>query len=287
LSRASSTFRAVLFASLLAVLAACGGRPRPLLPHAALRSATLQQLVDRFNQVAGAVTSLSLKMDLTARAGKHKYPGVAAFLLVRKPSSIRLWGNFTLIGRLFDMASNGQRFELSLPSRNEFLEGRNDYVARQVKNPLENLRPQVILNALLINPIALGQNVALDPNAPVADYDVFVLQPGPGGFDRLLRQITFSRYNLLPIRQVIEDADGIHTTVATYSHYIARQGVPIPLRMTITRPIEGYTLTLKLDRKAIAVNVPFTVPHTFTLQPPRGSTIVHLGRPARLPADSH
>ena len=276
MSRVRSSLAALLFACAL-LAAACGGRPRPLLPTAPLRSASLPQLVAAFNRDADAVQSLSLKLTLTARAGKHKYPGVGAFLLTRKPSSIRLWGNFTLVGRVFDMASNGEVFELNLPTQNRFFVGRNDVVLKKVKSPWENLRPQVILNSLLINPVPASQRVALDPNAPRAEYDVFVLQPGEDGFERLVRRITFSRYDLLPVRQVIYDPDGIHTTVATYSKYTLRQGIPIPEDMTISRPVEGYSLRLQIDPKGIHVNVPFTAPHTFTLTPPRGSTIIELG----------
>ncbi len=275
---ARSSLAVLLFA--MALLAAgCGGRPRPLLPSAPLRTATLPQLLARFNRDTAAVHTLSLKLQLTARAGKHKYPRISAFLLTRKPASIRLWGTFTLLGRIFDMASNGERFELELPTRNQFIEGRNDVVPATAKSPWEKLRPQVILNALLINPVPDSQSVALDPNSSPSEYDVFVLQPGPGGFERLVRRITFSRYDLLPVRQVIYDPDGVHTTIATYAKYAERGGIPIPTDMTITRPVEGYTLRFQLDSKGIAVNVPFLQPHTFTLTPPRGSTIIKLSDP--------
>lgn len=266
-----------MLAALLA-LAGCGTPPpAPQPPAFSLQTASLEQLVARFNQAANAVQTMSLKLDLTAKSGNKKYPSVSAYLLTQKPDSLRIWGSFTLLGRLFDMASDGTDFELSLPTRNQFIIGKNQVIPAHSAHPLETLRPQVILNALLINPIGPQLHVAFDPDEDATDYDVLVLAPGSGGVDRLLRRITFSRYDLLPHRQVIYDGDDIHATRATYSHYVLAGIVPVPKDMTIERPVEDYSLRLQVQSNGIVLNRPFPDPHTFVLQPPPGSTIIHLG----------
>lgn len=263
---------------LLALLAAaCGRRPRPLAPAAPLRSATLAQLVSSFNQDADAIHSMSLKLDLSAQAGKYKYPKITAYLLIRKPSDIRLWGTFTFLGKLFDMASNGQQFELSLPTRNQFIIGRNNVIPEKASNPLEKLRPQVILNALLTNAIPAGDSVALDPGAPAATYQVLVLSRAGDHRQRLLRRITFSRYDLLPHRQDIYDGDGIHLTEANYNNFTIRDNLPIPTDITIVRPVEGYSLRLHLVPTGITLNQPFTAPNTFQLSAPPGAAVITVG----------
>lgn len=265
---------------LLALLAAaCGRRPKPLPPSAPLRSASLPELVSSFNANAQAIQTMSLKLNLSARTGKHKYPKITAYLLVRKPGDIRLWGTFTLVGKLFDMASNGQHFELSLPTRNQFFVGLNDVIPAKASNPWEKMRPQVILNALLTNAIAPGDDVALDPGAPPATYQVLVLADRSDHQQRLVRRITFSRYDLLPHGQEIYDGDGIHFTRATYSDYTIRNNLPIPTKIVIERPVEGYTLELQLNPSAIVLNRPFTAPNTFQLTPPPGAAIITLGDP--------
>lgn len=265
---------------LLALLAAaCGRRPQPLPPTAPLRSATLPELVSSFNANAHAIQTMSLKLNLSAKTGKHKSPKITAYLLIRKPGDIRLWGTFTLVGKLFDMASNGQHFELSLPTRNQFFVGLNDVIPAKASNPWEKMRPQVILNALLTNPIAPGDDVALDPGAPPATYQVLVLADQIDHQQRLERRITFSRYDLLPHRQDIYDGDGIHFTRATYSDYTIRNNLPIPTKIVIERPVEGYTLELQLNPSAIVLNRPFTAPNTFQLTPPPGAAIITLGDP--------
>ena len=51
--------------------------------------------------------------------------------------------------RAFDMVSNGDRFKLSIPPKNRFITGKNQ-LTKISDNPLENLRPQVIYEALLM-----------------------------------------------------------------------------------------------------------------------------------------
>lgn len=270
---------AVLLAAAALLLSACGRRPQPQPPQAQYRSASLTELVSSFNRNAQAIQTMSLKLELSAQAGKHKYPGITAFLLIQKPAYIRLWGTFTLIGRLFDMASNGEHFELSLPTRNQFIVGRNSVIPEKAGNPLEKLRPQVILNALLTNAIPDGDDRALDPGAPPDTYAVLVLAPEGDHSQRLERRIGFSRYDLLPHSQEIYDGDGIHLTRATYNAYTIRDNIPVPTDITIERPVEGYTLHLKLQSGGINLNQPFTAPNTFELTAPPGSTVITIGSP--------
>ncbi|MGH9417139.1 MAG: hypothetical protein ACRD01_10975 [Terriglobales bacterium] len=263
-------------AALTLATAGCGTpRSVPLPPSPPLRSATLQQLVASFNQNASAIESLTLKLDLSAKAGKKHYK-IGTYLLMQKPANIRIWGSVTLLGKLFDMASNGSHFELSLPYYNQFIEGLNNVIPEHVSNPLEKLRPQVILNALLINPIPASAEVALDPDAPEGSYEVLVLLHADDGRLRLKRRIRISRLDLLPRGQVIYDGDGIHETRATYDKFTTRDNIPVPTVLTIERPAEGYSLKMKLSPAGIAVNQPFATPNPFQLTPPSGSTIIKL-----------
>lgn len=222
---------------------------------------------------------MSLKLELSAKAGKHKYPKITAYLLIRKPDDIRLWGTFTLLGKIFDMASNGQHFELSIPTRNQFIVGLNDVIPKKTSSPWESLRPQVILNAMLTHPIAPAADVALDPGAPPAAYQVLVLAGQTDHQQRLERRITFSRYDLLPHSQEIYDQDGIHFTRATYSGYTTRDNIPVPTKIVIQRPVEGYTLVLQLKPAGITLNRPLNAPNTFHLTPTPGASVITLSGP--------
>lgn len=261
----------------LLLLGACGApKPKLVAPSAKMLSATIGQLVANFNRNADAVKTMQLKLELTAHSGEKKEPSVTAFLLTQKPASIRIWGTFTLLGRVFDMASDGTVFELFLPTSNQFYEGRNDVIPAVAKDPLKKMRPQVVRNALLINPIAPGEHVALDPAAGAAEYRVLVLAPGSMGVDRLVRSISFSRYDLLPHSQIIYDKDGVHATHASYGDFTLSDGVPVPTEMNIERPVEGYSLRLRVVPGGITLNHPFATADPFELQPPPGSKVIKL-----------
>lgn len=243
------------------------------LPMAPMKKATLQQLVEIFNRQTNAITTMNAKVDLVASTGGARsgtvtqYRDIIAYLLVRKPSDIRLVGQFSLIGTLFDMASDGTTFQLNLPTKGQFIVGHNNIIPAHVKNPLEKLRPQVILQALLINPIAPNETVAaMNDNADTAaEYTMLVLRPDGKGIVHLVRKITFSRYDLLPRRQVIYDDQGFVATRASYGQYALVQGVEIPMQIVIERPAEEYSLRLTVQK--------------MTLNQPLGLEKFHLNRP--------
>ena len=51
------------------------------------------------------------------------------------------------------MVSDGREFKVSIPPKNRFVVGRNDVMVPNPQQPLQNLRPQIIYDALLLRPI--------------------------------------------------------------------------------------------------------------------------------------
>jgi hypothetical protein len=266
----------------------------PRLPQGQIQTATLPQLVTAFNYEANAVQSMRLKLDLAGTSGGPRSGTISklnwtvtTFLLIEKPGRVRLFGEVTLFGRVFDMASDGANFEVNLPESNKFFEGSAQATSSPSNLPpastvssLERIRPSVILDAMLINPIqtASGQHVMFinDYAETAAEYGVLVYQPRPDGYDRLLRRIVFSRYNLLPASQVIYDSDGLPATQATYAGYTFVQGVPVPTHITIARPEEEFSLDLKVQPEGIVLNPAAMPATTWRLDPPANATVVTL-----------
>ncbi len=265
-----------------------------------LLSATLEQLVERIEKQASAITSLNAKAELAAsnsgpaserlqadQPGKKSkvvreyvakdYPEVEAFLLVRKPGNIRIIGQLSLVGTIFDMASDGREFQFSLPVQGKFMVGRNDVIPANTKNPFERLRPGVIMDALLVEPITAGETaVAMnDSEVTSADYNVLILGAPQNGMQRLLRRITFSRYDLLPTRQEIYGPDGFVATEADYSEFVNVQGIPFPTQITIKRPKEGYTIRMSFLPSQVKLNQPI-LDDKFVLPQPAGTQRVVL-----------
>ena len=53
----------------------------------------------------------------------------------------------------FDMVSDGQDFKVWIPTKNKFVVGKNNVATPNTDQPMENIRPQNIYEALLIRQI--------------------------------------------------------------------------------------------------------------------------------------
>src|ERR1700733_2711923 len=92
--------------------------------------ATPQELLDKFNQIAQGLRTVNATVELKPTAGSRysgvieEYHEVKAFLLASRPANIRMIGQAPVIGTtVFDMASDGETFRVSVPSKNKFLVG--------------------------------------------------------------------------------------------------------------------------------------------------------------------
>jgi hypothetical protein len=182
------------------------------------------------------------------------------------------------------MVSDGERFKLAIPTKNKFIEGSNQIV-RPSANALENLRPQVIFNALLLRPIRepdeiaaleVGMEEVASPKSktPVhqPDYELIVLHKGEQGW-HLSRKIIFSRTDLLPHRQIIYDPLGNIATDAHYENFKDYSGMQFPTVIDIKRPQEEYQIVLTIED--LKINQPLK-PEQFALAQPPGAQVVNL-----------
>jgi hypothetical protein len=108
-----------------------------------------------------------------------EYHEVKAFLQASRPYNIRMIGQVPVIGKtVFDMASDGQNFEVSIPSKNKFLVGPVS-LDRSSSKPIENLRPQHLLDALLWPEIRKEEAVLFEEfNDEAARYYVLTVLRG-------------------------------------------------------------------------------------------------------------
>jgi hypothetical protein len=102
---------------------------------------------------------MTATVDLEPTAGSvnsgviKEYHDVKGFILLKEPSTLRMVGLAPVVRTtIFDMVSTGEEFRLYLPTKQKFVIGKTS-VQRPAKNALENLRPQHILQALLVPPI--------------------------------------------------------------------------------------------------------------------------------------
>lgn len=217
------------------------------------------------------------------------YQEIRGYVLARKPAMLRMIGLMPIVrNKAFDMVSDGQGFKLWIPTKNRFVVGRNDVETHNPAQPLENLRPQHIYDALLLRRIDPENEIAVLENDTElvtdakshklsrADYVIDVIRKWDHGW-ALSRKIVFSRIDLLPHRQLLYDAEGNVATNAVYGNYKNDNGIEFPWQIEIARPQEEYDITLNIVK--LDLNQPLP-DDKFILEQPVGAEVVHLDKPA-------
>jgi hypothetical protein len=301
--RRSPILAAVALAALLAGESGCLFRTRTVemrTSTAKLQTATKQELVDRINQEASQIKTLNATVEIGTSVGGEKkgkvtdYQEVLGYILVRKPDMLRMIGLFPIVrNKAFDMVSDGTRFKLSIPVKNKFYVGSAE-VTKPAANPLENLRPQVIYNALLLPEIDKDEIAVLENDTEaVVDAKTKKLVQQPNYVINIIRRsgsdagwylyskIIFERVNLVPHHQIVYDAAGEIETGVTYQVYQDHNGVSFPTVIEIDRPREEYSIRLIVDK--LVINEPIR-DDQFALQQQPGSQLVDLDQPQNAPA---
>src|SRR5258708_15171921 len=256
-----------------------------------LKEATLDQLIEIINKSAASLKTLNAQVEIDSSVGGLKKgkitdnPEITGYLLVEKPDMIRVIGLVPVVrNRAFDMVSDGRTFKLSIPPKNRFIVGSNQLIKLSA-NPLENVRPQHILHALMLREIDTKHEIAVmedgleivkDPkthkDAEQPTYVVIVIDKDNQGY-YLSRKIVFSRETLLPERQLIYDRKAHLVTDARYGAFKDYNGTMFPSRIEIERPQDEYSITLNIDK--LTANEPLK-PGQFELPQPAGSQFVNL-----------
>ena len=255
----------------------------PVAARPVAREASQEELLDRYNAEAHSLQTINATMELKPTTGS-KYSGVIdeyheikAFLLASRPYNIRMVGQVPVVGKtVFDMTSDAQTFEVSIPPKNKFLTGQ---VAqeRQSSKPIENLRPQHLLDALLWPEVRKEEIVLIEEsNDENARY--YVLTVLRGGYkSEILRKIWFDRADLSVARLEAYGPKGALLSDARYADWqpvSPESGAEYPRMIRIDRPHDEYHLDLAISK--IALNEALT-PQQFKLEAPAGAEIVHVG----------
>ena len=284
---------------LLAVLptTGCLFRTRPVeetYSKAPLKESSQAALIGSLNQQEEKIQSLQATVDIDTSAGGVKkghvtdYKEIRGYVLARKPAMLHMIGLLPIVRTTaFDMVSDGQDFKLWIPPKNRFVVGRNEMQASNPEQPMENIRPQNIYEALLIRRVDPEKEIAVLENGEEilhdakghrvlqADYELVVIRNRKNGWG-LARKIVFSRIDLLAHRQFIYDDEGNLVTDARYANYKDFDGVSFPSRIEISRPQEEYDITLNMLK--VEINKPLR-DDQFMLQQPPGAEVVHLDKP--------
>jgi outer membrane lipoprotein-sorting protein len=255
---------------------------------AQLQQATLNDLVKNIDAEASKIQSLNATVDIAPSVENKKkgkvtdFTEIRGYILMRSPDMLRMIGLFPVVrNRAFDMVSDGKNFKVSLPTQNKFIVGPNTAPEKPSPNTLENLRPHVIFESLLLHAVHPDETPVLEQaselvreekskkQVEIPNYIVDVIRRQEKG-SILARKIVFSRTDLKPHRQLICDDQGQIATEAIYENFADYQGTSFPSQITINRPQEGYSIQLTIVK--LTLNQPLK-DDQFDLKQPPGSQV--------------
>jgi len=287
----------MVWVTLVAVSCGCGGRTiktttkLPPQTRPVVRDATREELLEKYNDIARGVKSVNAIVELRPTAGSkysgviEEYHEVKAFLLAQRPAQIRMVGQAPVIGKtIFDMASDAETFRVYIPSKNKFLVG-SVALDRSSDKPIENLRPQHLLEALLWPEVRKEEIVLFEEfNDETARY--YILTVLRGGYrSEILRKIWFDRADLQVSRLQSFAPKGILLSDVHVSDWqpvlgdqaasgSARPVGTFPRQIRIERPHDDYRLDLQITKVTLNEDLP---PDRFKLEQPPGSELVRVG----------
>lgn len=233
--------------------------------------ASVAQLVNGINERYEGFQSLTATVDFAASTGgarQGKQTDITPFhgyILLRKPAMLRVLALLPVVRtHAFDLASDGKTFKLVIPPKSRAIEGSNT-VTKRSENGLENLRPNVFMDSVLVRPVTPERLVYVTRTSDLKHqgkrlietplYELHVGEETEPRDPRLQvrvlkpsRVIRFSRLNLLPVGQDIYDADGEIETLVEYGPYKEFGNVRMPSTILIQRPRESYAITITLQK---------------------------------------
>lgn len=254
-------------------------------------------LLAAYNRQVQAVQSLQATVDLIPTTGTtysgviEEYHDVPGFILAQRPATVRLIGQAPVVAKnIFDMVSDGREFRIYIPSKNSFLIGPTALI-RSSNKPLENLRPQHIVDALFWPEFSSTANVLFEQfDFSISRYYILtLLRRADGEKLEIARKVWYSRADLRVSRVQLFGTGGKLDSDIQYSDWQPASASPagsppandqayFARDIHIWRPQDDYKLEIKILK--LTLNEPIS-PDRFELAQPAGTDLVRVnGEPS-------
>jgi outer membrane lipoprotein-sorting protein len=262
--------------------------PVPRYP-AVTQTASGEELVAQINQRWDALQSLTVTVEIQASVTKQNegiardYTRVRGHILMRKPELMRVLGQVPVLGtKAFDMASDGTKFTLLIPSKSTAYVGLNKS-NRKSTTGLENMRPSLFFDAMAVRGLAPDDEYTLTADSDtvedaskkhlliIPEYILSVMRPRSGSREHQpIRVIHIHREDLLPYQQDLYDDHNNLETEVLYGRYVEYGDHKYPSTVTIKRPLEQYQVVLTVEK--VTENMPLS-DDQFQIKIPEGTKI--------------
>jgi hypothetical protein len=253
---------------------------------AVVKDANADQLVRMVNEQSQKVQALkaTVTIQLTV-GGEHNgnvndFTSMNGYILLQAPGMVRVQGLIPVVQfTAFDLASDGANFKLVVPRYKKAYTGSNR-VTTPSSHPLENLRPNIFYESLILREISSNNLVSLTQQSKTRfdtasghlmfapEYELTVLRRKKDSQEIIPeRCVHFDRTTLLPNKVDVFNDVGAIETETTYGPYISFGEQRYPSTITINRPIDEYQIVIAIEK--LTLNQQLT-PDKFVLNIPDG-----------------
>src|ERR1700722_16549687 len=146
-------------------------------PADVVLNATLDQLLKNVDMQYDAIQTINSAVEIAATTGGARqgqvieHPSFSGYIFLRKPEDLRVLLRLPFLGSVaLDMVSDGKNWKLWIPPKHLAMTGTSE-VTKPSSNAIENLRPAVFLDALLIKGLGPGQVVSLTQDARIVQNE--------------------------------------------------------------------------------------------------------------------
>jgi outer membrane lipoprotein-sorting protein len=230
--------------------------------------ASLDQLVKQIDARYDAIKTMNASIDISKISGGNLQGEIkesisfGGYLFIRKPEDILIYLKVPVVSSLaMEMVSDGKSFKLYIPSEHKAFVG-SDKVSTPSKNSLENLRPDVFFDSLLVHGVGPDQLVSMTLDTRIVDnsakkkgdlieepeYQLSILAVAKGNEVHTVRVIHIDRDNLMPYKQETYDDSGQIVTRTLYNDYQTYGDIQYPTHIQIERPLDHYGLNLTITK---------------------------------------
>jgi outer membrane lipoprotein-sorting protein len=249
--------------------------------YTAAKAASFEDLISLINgRYAGIERMVVSKLEVEFTGGSveegyfEKYRKAKGYLVARRPDAIFVnIVNPLTSSSVLVMASKDGRFQIWIPSRNQFVTGMTEIKADE-DNPVYNVRPSHILEGILVDQVPQGQGymyyVEESQDSEYKYYVMGVFSVSPGtSLLKLDRRIWIERSTMQIRRQQFFRDSEVESDVK-YQNPVEIDGKLISTVVRINRPLDRYSIAFFLESESIQLNREVK-DSAFVLDPPPGA----------------
>jgi len=270
-------------------LTACGPKNRVAITpvgYAAARTATLNELIEHVNRHYGGIEALSVsrfQVKFTGgsiEAGYLKeYPSAKGHLVTKRPNWIYVnILNPVTSSSVVTMASNSREFQIWVPHENKYLTGKTD-IRTSSKEPLHSVRPEHLLQAILVEPLHLSRSGTVHLLEEAQDrqrkfyviHEVSIEGSTPQGC--LRRKLWLERQNFVLMRQQYYDCGKLLSDIHYTGEVVSEQG-SVTSSISMERIPEHYRIQFWFQRGKVHLNRMVEDSSFFIPKPPRAEVVI-------------